>query len=138
MQRISSLTTDHQMILECLDILRLIVDRLETDEFVDPADIETVLHFLRDVGCECLDHTEQLLLRPALLRTKRKEQVQRLKSAVARHQAIRPLFDDAAADVPSRKHFVLRAHLLTKLLADLIAEEDHSLLQAAVDLLSDA
>ena len=137
MQRITPITTDHQLILEGLDVLRLIVNRLETDEFVEPEDITAVLSFLRDVGCECLERTEQLLLRPALLRAKKREHVQRLKTALARHAAIRPLFDDTAAGVTSRKHFVLRVHLLTKLVGDLILEEDHSLLQAAVDLLGD-
>ena len=137
MQGITPLTTDHQLILECLEVLRLIVDRLETDEFVDPEDIVTVLEFMRDVGCECLDRTEKLLLRPALSRAKHKDHVKRLKTAMARHHTVRPLFDDAAAEVTSRKHFVLHAHLLTKVVGDLILEEDQWLLQAAIDLLDD-
>jgi hemerythrin-like domain-containing protein len=137
MQRITPLTTDHQLILECLEVLRLIVERMQSDETVDPADIATVLAFMRDVACECLDHTQELLLRPALLRAKNKNHVQHLKAAVARHHTVRPALEDTAAVTTSRKHFVLHAHLLTKVVSDLIIEEDESLLDQAVELLCD-
>jgi hemerythrin-like domain-containing protein len=137
MQRITPLTTDHQLILECLEVLRLIANRMEAGDFVDPADITTVLEFMRDVGCECLDRTEQLLLRPAMSRAKEKEQFLRLRTASKRHHTIRPLLDDAASVITSRKHFVLHAHLLTKVLQDLIVEEDQWLLENAVELLND-
>jgi hypothetical protein len=138
MQRITPVTTDHHLILECLEVFRLMVDRMESDEFVDPADVATILDFMRDVGCECLDRTHELLLRPALLRAKNREHVQRFRSAVKRHHSIRPLLDDATAEVSSRRHFVLRAHLLTKVMGDLILEQDRSLLAEAVGLLDDA
>src|SRR5437764_1394693 len=103
--RITPVAMDHQLIRECMAVLRLIVDRLETDEFVDPADITTVMQFMQDVGCECLEGTEQLLLRPALSRAKQKRDVVRLKTALARHQTIRPLIDDTTAELTSRKQF---------------------------------
>jgi len=137
MQRITPLATDHQWILQSLEVLRLMSDRLDADECVDAEDIKMVLGFLLDVGCECLDHTEQLLLRPALLRAQQRQHIQALKSAVARHKTIRPLFEDALAEVTSRKRFVLHASLLSKLLEDIIFEEDHSLLPTVMDLLND-
>lgn len=138
MPRITPLTTDHQLILQCLEVLRLIVDRMDAEESVDAADVDTVLEFMRDVTCECMDRTQELLLRPALLRATQKNHVQRLKAAVARHHTVRPVYEDAAAVAGSRKHFVLHAHLFTKVVSDLIIEEDESLLDEAVDLLSDA
>ncbi len=138
MQRITPLTTDHQLILECLEVLRLIVDRMQSDDSVDAADVTTVLDFMRDVACECLDCTQQMLLSPALHRATEKAHIQHLKGAVARHYTVRPAFEDAASVVTSRKHFVLHAHLLTKLVSDLIIDEDRSLLDEAVSLLTDA
>ncbi len=137
MQGIPPLTTDHQLILECLEVLRLISERLETEERVETEDIRTVLAFLRDVGCECLAHTEHLLLRPALARARRREDIKLLRTALALHATIPALFDDTASDVTFPKHFVHHAHLLTKLIGDLIFEEDHYLLQATLDLLTD-
>jgi hemerythrin-like domain-containing protein len=137
MKRMTPITTDHQLILQGLEVLRLIADRLEMDEFVEPDDIVSVLGFLRDVGCECLSRTEHLLLRPALTRAKQKELARRLQRALACHAAVRPLFEDLVSDVNFRKYFILHAHLFTKLVGDLIFEEDHHLLDAAIDLLDD-
>jgi hemerythrin-like domain-containing protein len=137
MSRIDPIAAQHQLILECLGVLQLIADRMEAGDFVDPQDVATVLEFLRDVGCECLDGTEKLLLRPALQRTKQRELAERLQTALACHQAVRPLFDNAAADVGFRKFFVLHAHLLTKLVRDLIQEEDQYFLWEVAGLLND-
>src|SRR5579884_1431591 len=129
MPRITPLTTDHQSILECLAVLRLLVGRMETDDDVDPADVRTVMDFMRDIGCECLEHTEQLLLRPALSRATQQELSRRLRTALARHHTVRPLVDDATAVLTSRKRFVMHAHLLNKVVSDLIQDEDASLLE---------
>ena len=137
MSRIAPITADHQSILECLGVLQLIADRMEAGDFVDPQDVSTVLEFLRDVGCECLDDTEKLLLRPALQRAKQRELAERLQAALACHQVVRPLFENAAADVGFRKFFVLHAHLLTKLVRDLIQEEEQYLLREVAGLLND-
>jgi hemerythrin-like domain-containing protein len=134
---ITPIATDHQMILEGLEVLRLMADRLERHEFVDAEDIATVMGFLRDVGVDCLEHTENLLLRPALLRADQNEQILRLQKALARHQTIRPLFEDTAADVTFQDNFILHAHLFTKTVSDLIFEEDQNLLQGVVELLAD-
>ena len=137
MSRIAPITADHQSILECLGVLQLIADRMEAGDFVDPQDVSTVLEFLRDVGCECLDDTEKLLLRPALQRAKQRELAERLQAALECHQVVRPLFENAAADVGFRKFFVLHAHLLTKLVRDLIQEEEQYLLLEVAGLLND-
>ena len=68
MRQNTPLATDHQLMREGLEVLRLIGDRVEMGQVVEPGDLTTVLGFLRDVGCECLNHTEQYLLRPALER----------------------------------------------------------------------
>jgi hypothetical protein len=168
MKRMTPISEDHQVILESLTVLRLIAQRVEAGDAVDPADIGMVVGFLRNVGCECLDHTASLILRPALERAKNRFDVQRLQAALGCHVAIRPLLDDTAADVevfdsffappPSRRtgtsastdldlfgepdeefpgSFLLHAKLLTKLVGDLILQEDETLLEDAVDLLSD-
>src|SRR5262245_39742837 len=137
MSRMTPITTHHEMILEGLDVLLLMVDRLELEEFVEPDDITAVLNFLGDVGCKCLEHTEQLLLRPALVRSQRKDLASRLKTAISCHETVKPLFEDAISDIPFRKSFIMHAHLLTKVVGDLILEEDDSLLQEAIDLLND-
>jgi hemerythrin-like domain-containing protein len=137
MKRTTPITTDHQLILEGLEVLRLIADRLEMDEFVEPEDITCVLGFLRDVGCECLSKTEQLLLQPALSRATQKGLVERLQKALACHAVVSPLFEDLVSDVNFSKYFILHAHLFTKLVGDLIFEEDHHLIDAALDLLQD-
>jgi len=138
MSRITPITTDHQMILEGLEVLTLMADRLEMEDFVEPDDISAVMNFLRDVGCKCLEHTEHLLLRPALAREKNRQLVRRLKTAVACHQTVRPLFEDAVSDTTPSKSFVLHAHLLTKVIGDLILEEDYDLLEQVGQLLDDA
>src|ERR1041385_577087 len=138
MARMTPITTDHQMILEGLEVLTLMADRLEIEDFVDPDDIMAVLSFLRDVGCQWLETTELLLLRPALARAKNRDLAKRLKTAVACHQTVRPLFEDTASDMTSRKYFVLHAHLLTKVIGDLILEEDHEFLEQVGQLLDDA
>jgi hemerythrin-like domain-containing protein len=137
MSWITPIATDHQLILEGLEVLQLIADRLERHEFVDAEDIATVMGFLRDVGVDCLERTENLLLRPALLRADQNEQILRLKKALARHQTVRPLFENTAADVTFQEHFILHAHLFTKTVSDLIFEEDQALLQGAIELLAD-
>ncbi len=135
MTRITPITTDHQMILEGLEVLTLIAERLEMNESVETEDINSVLSFLQDVGCKCLHNTEHLLLRPALARAKNKELVQRLRMAVSCHAAVGPLFEDAASEIEFKKYFVLHAHLLIKLIGDLILEEDHDFLEKVVGLL---
>ena len=50
---------------------------------------------------------------------------------------VRPFFEDTVADATLPEKFVLHAHLFTKLLSDIIVEEDRFLLQTAVDLLDD-
>ena len=138
MQRISSITTDHQVILEGLHVLRLIADRMEKNGPVEADDQVAVLGFLRDVGCVCISNTEQLILRPALDRARNHEHIRRLQSALACCYAVQPLFDDLASEVTFRKFFVLHSKLFTNLVSDIILEGDRSLLQLAVDLLDDA
>jgi hypothetical protein len=125
------------MILEGLEVLQLMADRLETDDSVEPDDMVTVVRFLQDVGCKCLDNTAHLLLQPALRRAKNRELVQRLKTAVSCHHVVGPLVEDAASEIHSKKYFVLHAHLLTKLIGDLILEEEGDLLTQVVNLLDD-
>jgi hypothetical protein len=115
MQRITTLTTDHPAILEGLDVLRLIADHVEAGDAVEPEDIGIVLDFLRDVGCACLDHTASLILRPALKRAREKIAVQRLRSALACHEVVRPLLDETAVDLDFfQSLFVHHSDLRTK------------------------
>src|SRR5690349_13159616 len=132
MTRITPITTDHQMILEGLEVLQLMAERLEMDESVEADDITAVMSFLGDVGCKCLHNTEQMLLRPALARAKNKQLAKRLKTAVSCHTTVGPLFEDAVSGIAYKKDFVLHVHLLTKVIGDLILEEDQDLLEEAV------
>src|SRR5262245_35625228 len=106
MTRITPITTDHQMILEGLEVLQLIADRLEMDESVEAEDICSVMSFLQDVGCKCLHNTEHLLLRPALARARNKELVQRLRTAVSCHAVVGPLVEDAVSEIQFKKYFI--------------------------------
>src|SRR5579884_2420212 len=138
MPRITPLTTDHQSILECLAVLRLLVGRMETDDDVDPADVRTVMDFMRDIGCECLEHTEQLLLRPALSRATQQELSRRLRTALARHHTVRPLVDDATAVLTSCKRFVMRVHLVNQVDSDPKQDDVVPLLEDSDGVLNDA
>jgi hemerythrin-like domain-containing protein len=138
MRQNTPLATDHQLMRESLEVLRLIGDRVEVGELVEPGDLTTVLGFLRDVCCECLQKTEEHLLRPALQRAKQEEQIQRFRLALTRRSMVRPLLETTLADTKHTETFVPNSRRLTLLVTDLIFEEDCSLLQEAMDLLNDA
>ena len=52
---------EHQVVFCGLEVLRLIGERLESQNEVDRQDIETVLSFMREIAHRCLDNTEDIL-----------------------------------------------------------------------------
>jgi len=130
---------EHQAILQSLEVLRLISDRLQRQEFVDTVDLQLVLKFLRDVGQRCLENTEQLLLRPILARAGANAAVSPLNATIQRHLLVHSLFDQMTQALSSATvgEFGLLSEHYTQLLTDLIFEEDHVLAPLLASLLAD-
>ena len=135
MQPITPIAKDHQVILEGVEVLRWIADRVEAGDAVEPADIAMVLDFLRDVGCACLDQTASLILRPALERAHERADVQRLRVFLACHQTVRPLLNETAADLEYYQIcFGCPPNVKTQPVDSLTTEDDETPLRNAVDL----
>jgi len=118
---------EHHAILQSLEVLRLICDRMEREDYVDSVDLQAVIRFLRDVGQRCLDNTEKLLLRPALARCKATGSEKCLNATVQRHLLVHSLFDkmtEALGSATMNDFCFVSAHY-RQLLTDLIFEEDH-------------
>ena len=52
---------EHQVVFCGLEVLRLMGERLENQNEVDPRDLDIVLNFMRDVAHRCLENTEEIL-----------------------------------------------------------------------------
>ena len=61
MQSTAVRAREHQVVYCALEVLRLIGERIESHNEVDPEDLLIVLGFMRDVAHRCLDNTEEIL-----------------------------------------------------------------------------
>lgn len=55
MQATARIARDHHLILEALEVLRLIGDRMERDHHVDEDDVQALFGFLHDVAHPCVN-----------------------------------------------------------------------------------
>jgi hypothetical protein len=117
MQATATRAREHQVVYCGLEVLRLIGDRMENRDEVDPEDLRVVLAFMRDVAHRCLDNTEDFL------------RLASMEQRLANHQRARMLFDElACADGAA---FVAACRLYTDILSQSILEDRRCL--AALD-----
>ena len=109
MQATAAQAREHQVVYCGLEVLRLMGDRLENCEDVDPDDLGVVLIFMREVAHRCLENTEEILRLAA--------QDQRL----ANHQRALSLFEELARSEGA--DFVAAARLYTDILSQSIIED---------------
>ena len=81
MQATASRAREHQVVFCGLEVLRLIGERIETEDHVDQEDLRIVLAFMRDVAHRCLENTEEIL------------RVASMDQRLAVHSTARSLFD---------------------------------------------
>ncbi len=104
---------EHQVVFCGLEVLRLMGERLEDRNEVDPKDIETVLTFMRDVAHRCLDNTEDILRFAAK------------DTSLTNHERARSVFGQlhTAANDPACEEFASLCNLYIRLLAASIFED---------------
>ena len=81
MQATAARAREHQVVYCGLEVLRLIGERIESRDHVDPEDLRVVLAFMRDVAHRCLENTEEIL------------RVASMEQRLAAHTKARSLFD---------------------------------------------
>jgi hypothetical protein len=109
MQTAVSRIREHQLVFCGLEVLRLIGERMESQNDVDGQDLQVVLSFMRDVAHRCLDNTEEIL------------RLACLEQHMTRHLQARSLLDQLAqTDGPE---FVIACRQYTDLLALSIFED---------------
>ena len=117
MQTSAARAREHQVVYCGLEVLRLIGDRTENRDEVDPEDLRVVLAFMRDVAHRCLDNTEEIL------------RLASMDQRLANHQRARSLFHDL--DRADGADFVAACRLYTDILSQSIMEDRRCL--AALD-----
>jgi hemerythrin-like domain-containing protein len=124
------LTQDHKFILRSLDVLDVIVDKVEKSEQVDTTDIESLLHFLRVFGDDHHQTKEESALFPMLMLTE-KGQHGPVNHMQFEHDQERSLVGGIAEALKTKKgsDFVHFANQLCALLRNHIYKEEHILFE---------
>jgi hemerythrin-like domain-containing protein len=122
-------SSDHQISLHALEVLRLIGDRMERRESIDIEDVRFVFQCLNEVAHHCLDSTEELLLRPALAKPAAATHSDHLGATLINHRQVRTLFGEMVGKVESTnaEEFISLCRAYTGLLTDLIFDENRFL-----------
>ena len=115
---------EHQVVFCGLEVLRLIGERLESQNEVDRKDLDVVLTFMRDVAHRCLDNTEDILRFAAM------------DASLANHVRARSAFNqlNSAANDFAAEQFASLCQLYINLLATSIFEDRRCLSTLDCDL----
>src|SRR5216684_1006485 len=115
---------EHQVVFCGLEVLRLIGERLESQNEVDRKDLDVVLIFMRDIAHRCLDNTEDILRFAAM------------DASLANHMRARSVFNqlNSAANDFAAEQFASLCQLYINLLATSIFEDRRCLSTLDCDL----
>jgi hemerythrin-like domain-containing protein len=120
----TSRAREHQVVFCGLEVLRLIGERLESQNEVDQKDLDVVLTFMRDVAHRCLDNTEDILRFAAM------------DESLTNHARARSVFNqlNSAANDFATEQFAALCELYINLLATSIFEDRRCLSKLDCDL----
>jgi len=129
---IKQLSADHQLILEALDTLRVVTDRIKQHEIVELQDIALLLEFFRKFVHEYHDGKEESVLIPSLLQTGKTLHDGAVNRIIADHREIHSLVPalESALAAGSDAEFFKVSERYSQLLTDHIFNEDRVLFDA--------
>ena len=138
MQCTKLLENDHKIILRALNVLQEMAAKIETGEFVDSGDVETLLRFLQLFEDEYHQTKEESALFPELRRSGNTEQKE-LKHMLFEHEQERSLVTGLEEALKTKKgpDFVFYSKRLIALLRNHIYKEDHILFEIVEKSLTD-
>ena len=126
-----NLFSDHQCILQALEVLRQMCVHVEHDEVVSRGDIYAVLEFFRDFAHRYQDGKEQSILIPALVAAGLRLREGPLTAIISEHREVHHTIG-AMQESPALEddeEFVRLATRYRKLLMDHIRQEDRFLFE---------
>jgi hemerythrin-like domain-containing protein len=137
MKCIAALSEEHKIILRALDVVDHMALRVQNDQPVEAADVETILRFLRGFADDHHQTVEESALFPELMRTAATSEGP-LRQMIFEHDQERSLVEGVEDALYTKKgtEFVEFANRLTQLLRIHIYKEDHILFKLAEDALS--
>src|SRR5437016_11097245 len=126
------LIQEHKIILRALDIIDHMAARIEHDQPVEAADVETILRFLRAFADNHHQAKEESALFPELMRTSAANEGP-LRQMVFEHDQERSLVEGLEDSLHTKKgmDFVHFANRLTELIRTHIRKEDNILFEIA-------
>jgi hemerythrin-like domain-containing protein len=132
------LKSEHQLILQALEVLRQMTKRLEASEDVKRADLLDVIRFFRIFVHEYHDAKEQWILLPALAERGLSLDKEPLRTIVSDHEQVHAAIDnlEAALDEWNQGSIVKLSFHYIDLLTTHIFNEDHLLFTTMNEALS--
>ncbi|PYS49551.1 MAG: hypothetical protein DMG13_23185 [Acidobacteria bacterium] len=124
------LVQDHKIILRALNVIEHMAARVENDQFVETADVESILRFLRTFADDHHQTKEESALFPELMRTSAAQEGP-LRQMLFEHDQERSLVEGLEDALYTKKgaEFVYFANRLTALLRNHIRKEDDILFE---------